>query len=103
MAIPLFGKRRRYRQDVSDRVRAEARYTVQSHSTIRQTAERFGIGKSTVGKDLHDRLPKIDPILFNEVRVVINDNVVEGRRRGGTNAFAQDPERFLARRRHRPP
>ncbi|MDE2096065.1 MAG: sporulation transcriptional regulator SpoIIID [Patescibacteria group bacterium] len=99
----MFGKRRRYRQDVSDRVRAEARYTVQSHSTIRQTAERFGIGKSTVGKDLHDRLPKIDPVLFNEVRVVINDNVVEGRRRGGTNAFAQDPERFLARRRHRPP
>lgn len=56
---------------------------VESGETIRQLAKRFGVCKSTVHKDLTERLPEIDLILAKKVREKIDANKAERHIRGG--------------------
>ena len=58
-------------------------YIVQSKSTVRQTAKKFSISKSTVHKDVTERLSRINPSLYKEVRKVLNQNKEERHIRGG--------------------
>lgn len=51
--------------------------------TVRQTAEIFGISKSTVHKDVAERLPRIDKQLAGEVRDILEQNKSERHIRGG--------------------
>ena len=60
-----------------------ANYIVDNNSTVRQTAKKFGISKSTVHKDVSERLLKINSILAKDVRKVLDHNKEERHIRGG--------------------
>lgn len=60
-----------------------AHYIVDSKDTVRGTAKKFGISKSTVHKDVSERLLKINPGLAGEVREILDENKAERHIRGG--------------------
>lgn len=60
-----------------------AEYIIDTESTVRQTAKKFGVSKSTVHKDVTERLPKINPPVANEVKKVLYKNKSERHIRGG--------------------
>lgn len=60
-----------------------AHYIIDSKDTVRGAAKKFGISKSTVHKDVTERLEKINPILAKEVRKILDENKAERHIRGG--------------------
>ena len=60
-----------------------AHYIIDSKDTVRGTAKRFGISKSTVHKDVSERLININKSLALEVRAVLDENKAERHIRGG--------------------
>ncbi|HBQ27513.1 MAG TPA: sporulation transcriptional regulator SpoIIID [Syntrophomonas sp.] len=60
-----------------------AQHILNTSSTVRQTAEVFGISKSTVHKDVSERLPRIDEKLAQEVKSILEKNKAERHIRGG--------------------
>lgn len=60
-----------------------AQYIIDSKDTVRGTAKKFGISKSTVHKDVSERLKKINPNLARQVRIVLDENKAERHIRGG--------------------
>ena len=60
-----------------------ANYIVERNATVRQAAKRFGVSKSTVHKDVSERLPLINPGLSGEVRKVLDINKAQRHIRGG--------------------
>ena len=60
-----------------------AHYIVDSKDTVRGAAKRCGISKSTVHKDVSERLLKINPALATEVREILDENKAERHIRGG--------------------
>ena len=79
---------------IEERAVAVANFIVSSNSTVRETARRFGISKSTVHKDITDRVEKIDPELARSVRKVMEVNKAERHIRGGLATR----EKYLRRR-----
>lgn len=60
-----------------------ANYILDTGYTVRQTAQIFGVSKSTVHKDVTERLPQINENLAQDVRVVLEKNKAERHLRGG--------------------
>ena len=60
-----------------------ANYIIELNTTVRQTAKQFGISKSTVHKDVAERLVLINPTLAAEARKVLDMNKSERHIRGG--------------------
>ena len=60
-----------------------AHYIIDSKDTVRGAAKKFGISKSTVHKDVSDRLLKINPLLAKQVRKVLDENKAQRHLRGG--------------------
>lgn len=60
-----------------------ANYIIDNSATVRQTAKQFGISKSTVHKDVTERLLQINPALAGEARKVLDMNKSERHIRGG--------------------
>ena len=60
-----------------------ALYVIESRGTVRSAAKKFGISKSTVHKDLSERLEKINPALYQQVRQLLDRNKAERHIRGG--------------------
>ena len=60
-----------------------AHYIVDSKDTVRGTAKKFGVSKSTVHKDVSERLKKINPSLAIQVRKILDENKAERHIRGG--------------------
>ena len=60
-----------------------ANYIIENNATVRQTAKKFGISKSTVHKDVTDRLIQINPALAGETRKILDVNKEERHIRGG--------------------
>lgn len=58
-------------------------YIMESSSTVRKTAEVFGVSKSTVHKDVTERLPQINKQLSAEVKNILDSNKAERHIRGG--------------------
>ena len=58
-------------------------YIIETGATVRSAAQHFGISKSTVHKDLSQRLPKCNPPLFSQVRQILERNKRERHIRGG--------------------
>jgi putative DeoR family transcriptional regulator (stage III sporulation protein D) len=58
-------------------------YILENHATVRSAAKAFGVSKSTVHKDLTQRLPYINPALYREVRQLLDINKAERHIRGG--------------------
>ncbi len=69
--------------DIHMRILAEAEYIIKTNSTVRAAAQYFGISKSTVHKDVTERLEEIDKRLFELVREVLDKNLSERHIRGG--------------------
>lgn len=70
-------------EDIHDRACALAVYMIETGGTVRSAAAKFGISKSTVHKDLLEKLPKINPELYRRVRIVLDRNKAERHIRGG--------------------
>ena len=60
-----------------------ARYIIDNNTTVRQAAKHFGISKSTVHKDVTERLVQVNPSLAAEARKVLDVNKSERHIRGG--------------------
>lgn len=58
-------------------------YMIENRGTVRSAAKAFGISKSTVHKDLSVRLPKLDQILYQQVRSLLDENKSQRHLRGG--------------------
>jgi len=68
---------------IRDRVLELGNYILESTATVRQTADIFGVSKSTVHKDVTERLPRINPELAYQVRLILEHNKAERHIRGG--------------------
>ena len=60
-----------------------AKYILEKNTTVRQTAKTFGVSKSTIHKDVTERLEEINPSLAKEVKKVLEKNKSERHIRGG--------------------
>lgn len=68
---------------VEERAVELAEYIVDNKATVRSAAKEFGISKSTVHMDVAQRLRKLNPQLYNEVRGVLEINKAQRHIRGG--------------------
>lgn len=68
---------------INQRVTQLALYIIETGETVRSAAKRFGISKSTVHKDLSQRLPHISRPLYTQVRSVLDTNKAQRHIRGG--------------------
>ena len=71
------------RTNIEERVCELAGYILENRTTVRAAAARFGVSKSTVHKDLTERLPHIHPTLYRQVRALLDRNKAERHIRGG--------------------
>lgn len=60
-----------------------AQYIIENRATVRAAAVKFGISKSTVHKDLQDRLPALNRPLYLQARAVLDENKAQRHIRGG--------------------
>ena len=70
-------------EDLLTRARELAVYIIENRATIRQAAKHFGLSKSTVHKDLSERLPMANRALYLSVREILDQNRAERHIRGG--------------------
>ena len=68
---------------IEQRVLEIANYCLNNNATVRESAKRFGISKSTVHKDITERLPEVNHELYEEVKKVLETNKAERHLRGG--------------------
>ena len=68
---------------IEERAIIVAKYILEKNTTVRQTAKTFGVSKSTIHKDVTERLEEINPSLAKEVKKVLEKNKSERHIRGG--------------------
>ena len=68
---------------IEKRVIELANYIIDNNSTVRAAAKKFHISKSTVHKDVTERLEQVNPALANDIRKVLDINKSERHIRGG--------------------
>lgn len=68
---------------IEERILQEAEYLVENNSTVRKTAEKFGVSKSTVHKDVSYKLYYLDERLYVKVKKILSFNLAERHMRGG--------------------
>lgn len=68
---------------IEDRVLEIARYIIDNNATVRGAAKVFNVSKSTVHKDVHERLLTVNRELYRECRAVLDKNKAERHIRGG--------------------
>lgn len=66
-----------------ERAEILAEYVVENGATVRQTAARFGVSKSTVHKDITAKLQYINPALYKSAQQILRQNKAERHLRGG--------------------
>lgn len=71
------------KSDITRRVLLEAEYIISTGSTLRQTANLFGVSKSTVHVDMNKRLKKINTKKYQKIEKILNFNFQEKHIRGG--------------------
>lgn len=69
--------------DYSERSEELAKYIIEHECTVREAASWFGVSKSTVHKDVTQKLEKTNPLLYMNVKKVLNKNKAERHLRGG--------------------
>lgn len=68
---------------IEERALEIAKYIISEKATVRQAASVFGVSKSTVHKDVTERLPRINPLIADMVKKVLETNKAERHIRGG--------------------
>lgn len=71
------------KENMEERAERLALYIIENRTTVRAAAQKFGISKSTVHKDITTLLPKLNAGLYREVRAVLDVNKEERHLRGG--------------------
>ncbi|MBQ3277244.1 MAG: sporulation transcriptional regulator SpoIIID [Oscillospiraceae bacterium] len=71
------------RTNIEERACELADYIIRNKATVRAAAERFGVSKSTVHKDMTERLREIDRLRYEKVRIILEQNKAERHLRGG--------------------
>lgn len=69
--------------EIEERVKTLASYIIETGCTVRGAAIKFNVSKSTVHKDISERLEKINPALWKEAKQVLERNKEERHIRGG--------------------
>lgn len=69
--------------NIEERAAALAAYIIENRTTVRAAAKKFGVSKSTVHKDLQDRLPDVNRSLYVQVKEVLDENKAQRHIRGG--------------------
>ncbi len=72
-----------HRAQIEERAVAVAEYIISNNATVRQAAKQFGVSKSTVHKDVTERLLRINPSLAAQARKILDINKSERHIRGG--------------------
>ena len=78
---------------IEERAMNIANYIIENNATVRQSAKAFGVSKSTVHKDVSERLKKINPNLYRQVKELMDTNKQERHIRGGMatkNKYARE-------------
>ncbi len=68
---------------VEERAVELGQYIIESKATVRSAAKKFGVSKSTVHKDVSERLKYVNPQLYNQVKAVLEINKAQRHIRGG--------------------
>ena len=68
---------------MEERARTLAEWIIENKATVRAAAARFGVSKSTVHKDMTQNLREIDRLLYEKVRLILEQNKAERHIRGG--------------------
>ena len=68
---------------MEERARELAEWIIENRATVRAAAQRFGVSKSTVHKDMTERLLLVDRLLYEKVRLILEQNKAERHIRGG--------------------
>lgn len=68
---------------VEERAALIGEYIVENRTTVRKAAKNFGISKSTVHKDVSQRLKRANPMLYKEVKEILEINKSQRHIRGG--------------------
>jgi len=71
------------RHYIQERALELGSFIIENRSTVRAAAQNFGISKSTVHKDVTERLAKLDPIMAMQVKRILDKNKAERHIRGG--------------------
>lgn len=83
---------------IKERVLMLAEYIINSSDTVRGAAKKFNVSKSTVHKDITERLSMLDKNLLNEVNTVLMKNKEERHIRGGM--ATKEKYRLISERNH---
>ena len=71
------------KENMEERAQRLALYIIENRSTVRAAAQKFGISKSTVHKDISERLPQFNRSLSLQVKAVLDVNKAQRHIRGG--------------------
>lgn len=71
------------RDTVEERALTLGLYIAENKATVRAAAQQYGISKSTVHKDVTGRLQRLNPALYHDVRLILEQNKSERHLRGG--------------------
>ena len=75
------------KNDIEERACELAVYIIEHKATVRAAAKQFGVSKSTVHKDVSDRLTQLNPQLARQVRQILEKNKAERHIRGGQATY----------------
>ena len=71
------------KSNMEERAERLAQYIIENRTTVRAAAQKFGISKSTVHKDISERLPQFNRVLYQQVKEVLEVNKAQRHIRGG--------------------
>jgi len=71
------------KENIEERACHLALYIIENKTTVRGAASKFGISKSTVHKDISERLPTFNRTLYRQVKEILDQNKAERHIRGG--------------------
>ncbi len=77
------GRVLRVKGNMEDRAVQLAQYIIENRATVRAAAEQFGVSKSTVHKDIQERLPAFNQSLYRQAKAILDENKAQRHIRGG--------------------
>ena len=71
------------KENLDERAEELALYLIENKATVRAAAKKYGVSKSTVHKDISERLPQVNRSLYLQVKEVLDENKAQRHIRGG--------------------
>lgn len=83
-------------ENIKERVYKEAYYILKTKKTLRELAKVFNLSKSTIHKDLKDRLKSVDITLYKEVQTIFQNHIQTRHLKGGASTKKKYQKKALA-------